>query len=137
VTPETFLNGSYSSSDIFYSPYHKTFINVYADRYIDNQILWRYLQVPSGGITPKYDGSDFYANIFNYPWSNVQTLLHAPTPGNGQYIYSSGPNLGYFEDDDITNGGNKMLLTWTAPTGQGGESPATAYALPAAVVTWG
>lgn len=137
VTTETFVNGSYSGSDIFYSPMHKTFINVYEDRYIDNKILWRYLMVPEGGIVPAYDGTDFLLNMLEYPWSGVQTLFQAPTPANGMYIYSSGPNFGYFEDDDVFNGGNMMLLNWCSPTGKASDSVTTSFNIPAAVITWG
>lgn len=87
-------------------------------------------------IEPTYDGSDFNLNIINYPWSNEKTLFQAPVPGNGDYVYAQGTQPGYFDDDDIINGGNLMLVSWTDPTGEGSNTWDTQYELITAVITW-
>jgi hypothetical protein len=120
-----FLAGNYMDVDMFYSPRHLTFIIVYMTGYADNTFYFRYLNAPSA-ILPPYAGGDpavdFVENIVKYGWSQEQTLYKAPTPKNGKYVYAGGVHQGYFGADDITNGGSKMLLSWTSPTG---ENPAT------------
>ena len=114
------LPGNYMDVDLFYSPRHLTFIIVYMTGWVDNKFYYRYLN-STEAILPPYAGGDpsvdFVENIVKYPWSTEQLLYAAPAPGNGQYIYSGGVHQGYFGEDDITNGGKRMLLSWTAPTG--------------------
>lgn len=119
-----------AASAIFYSPRHKTFIQVFAGA-PDTKIKWRYLEAPADGLVPKYDGSDFGENLVKYSWSASQTLFQAPTSIFTPYIYGVGPNLGYFHENDIVNGGNKMLITWCSPA-----VPGSAYPLGAAVITF-
>lgn len=135
-TDNTFVNGSFSNADIFYSPKHQTFIMVWEDNYIDNKFLWSYLQAPEP-LVPVYDGTDFVENIIKYSWSPAQTLYQAAAPPcSGCYIYSAGVQMGYFENEDITNGGSQMLITYTAPTGKDDGSMAGQYSLMSAVVSW-
>jgi len=133
-TGQTWINGSFSNADVFYSPRHKTFLMVWQDDYIDNKFLWSYLMAPEP-IVPAYDGTDYVENILNYAWSPPQTLFQAPTPAAG-YAYAGGVQMGYFEDDDVVNGGAKMLITWTAESGQAAGSLAGGYSLMSAIITW-
>lgn len=130
----TFVNGSFSNADIFYSPRHQTFIMIWEDDYIDNKFLWSYLEADQP-LVPAYDGTDFVENILNYSWAPTQTLFQAPAPPTG-YAYSGGIQMGYFEENDITNGGTQMLITWTAPSGQDAASMAGGYSLMSATITW-
>lgn len=45
-------------------------------------------------------------------------------------------NMGYFGANDITRGGNQMLLHWTHPTNEDAGSADTGYELQSAIVTW-
>ena len=121
--------------DIFYSPYHGTFIMVYLTPYADNTFYFRYL-VSKTAIIPPYAGGtvDYVENIVKNQWSSEQVLYKAAAPPMA-YIYSGGVHAGYFGNDDITNGGSKMLLSWTEHTGQDAASAATGYSHMTAVVT--
>jgi len=118
-------NGAFSTIDIFYSPLHQTFIMVYMNIYIDNTFYWRYLEATTP-IVPQYtQGIDMVAFLTHYQWSAEHTLYKQQKGSNG-YNYAGGVHFGYYDDDDITVGGTKMLLSWTAPstvdpsTGHGG-----------------
>lgn len=104
------------------------------DKYIDNKFLWSYLQTDTP-LVPKYDGTDFVENITKYSWSPTQTLYQAPAPAAG-YAYSAGVHMGYFENNDLVNGGSQSLITWTAETGEDASSVYGGYTLMSAIVSW-
>jgi hypothetical protein len=121
--------------DMFYSPYHGTFIMVYLTPNADNTFYFRYLK-SNTAIVPPYSGGtgDYVENIVKDQWSSEQVLYKAASPPKA-YIYAGGVHAGYFGGDDITNGGVKMLISWTQHTGQDAASPATGYSYMTAVVT--
>jgi hypothetical protein len=121
--------------DVFYSPYHGTFIMVYLTPDADNTFYFRYLESKKAIIPPYAGGTgDYVENILKNQWSSEQVLYKAAAPPMA-YIYSGGVHAGYFGDNDITNGGTNMLISWTEHTGQDAASPATGYSLMTAVVT--
>lgn len=124
-----FIVGAFSTLDIFWSPRHSTFIMVYQTYYADNSFYWRYLNAPAG-LKPVWAGgnmTDFVQAIYMYQWSADMLLLTTPAPADGSYTYGGGAMQGYYDADDITRGGKKMLLTWTEPTGQNPGSAQTGY----------
>lgn len=126
--------------DVFYSPRHLTFLIVYMTIYADSTIYYRYL-VADQGILPPFapggDGSsDYVENILKYKWSSEQIMYKANLGLSGGYTYAGGVHQGYFGVDDITNGGSKMLLSWTAPTGQDPASINSEYQIITAEVDW-
>ncbi|KAB8356654.1 hypothetical protein FH972_024231 [Carpinus fangiana] len=117
TTAGVFVDGAYSNVDIFYSPRHLTYVMVFQTPFADNNFYWRYLQVPKP-IKPTYAGgseADLAENLHKYKWSPATLLFQAPKPADGLYVYAGGVSMGYFDKDDIVNGGTKMLLQWTAP----------------------
>ena len=121
--------------DLIYSPHHKTFIMVYLIPLVDNTFYYRYLQA-SGPIIPPYaEGGnpsteyDYVEEILKHPWSDEEILYEADSPVAGNFIYVGSVHAGYFGDDDITNGGTKMFLSWTEHTGEDAASPKSGYAL--------
>lgn len=126
--------------DIFYSPRHLTFIAVYLTVYADSTFYYRYLETDSAILPPYAPGGDksgdYVENIYKYSWSE-EKILYKASPGlKGKYIYSGGFHRGYYGTDDISNGGSKMLLSWTAPTGQDPSSVVSEYQLLTAEVEW-
>jgi hypothetical protein len=121
--------------DMFYSPYHGTFIMVYLTPNADNTFYFRYLK-SNTAIVPPYSGGlgDYVENIVKDQWSSEQVLYKAASPPEA-YIYAGGVHAGYFGGDDIASGGVKMLISWTQHTGQDAASPATGYSHMTAVVT--
>lgn len=106
------------------------------DYYTDNSFYWMYLKAPA--LTPGYAGGsmeDFVEAMYTYTWSSAVLLFKAPAPSTS-YNYGGGMHQGYFGDDDILNGGNRMLLTWTHPTGKNAMSATTGYQLVSAEVQW-
>lgn len=125
--------------DLFYSPRHLTFIMVYMTIYVDNTFYYRFLN-SSFPIIPPYGpgsdkSSDFVENIVRQPWSPEQVLYRVPKPAQS-YAYAGSVHQGYFSTDDITNGGAKMLLSWTAKTGLNAASPASGYSINTALVVF-
>lgn len=116
--------------DMFYSPRHLTFIMVYLTSYADSTFYYRYL-LAGQAILPPYNGGDpsvdFVGNIVKYKWSDEQVLYKAAKPPSGNYIYAGGVHAGYFGTDDITNGGSKLLISWTANTGEDAGSVNSGY----------
>lgn len=132
-----FVNGSFMDVDLFYSPRHATFVMVSLTSDADNTFYYRYLNAPNA-ILPSYttghQNIDFVESIIKHPWSDPQILYKAHTPAVS-FIYAGGVHAGYFGTDDITNGGTKMLLSWTAHTGQDAASPQSGYAHMTAAIT--
>jgi hypothetical protein len=121
--------------DVFYSPYHGTFIMVYLTPDADNTFYYRYLMSDTAIIPPYAGGTvDYVEHIIKNQWSSEQVLYKAATPPMA-YIYAGGVHAGYFGNNDITNGGTKMLISWTEHTGQDAASPATGYSHMTAVIT--
>lgn len=124
--------------DIFFSPRHMTFIVVYLTIYADSTFYYRYLRAPNAiipGYAPGGDkNSDYAENLLKYDWSEEQVLYKAQTGLGGSFIYSGGVHTRYFGSDDIVNGGSRMLLSWTAPTGQNPASAVTEYQIVTAEV---
>ena len=125
--------------DVFYSPRHLTFVMVYMTVWADNIFYYRYLNA-SSAILPPYAGgdssTDYVENILKHPWSAEQVLYKASPGKSGKYIYSGGIHQGYFGTDDVTNGGSKALLSWTAPTGEDPASPDSEYQIVTAEVSF-
>ncbi|KAI9718055.1 MAG: hypothetical protein M1812_004313 [Candelaria pacifica] len=135
-----FIKGAFMDGDIFYSPRHLTFIFVYLNPYADNTFYFRYLQADSAILPPSAPGgdknSDFAEAMFKYTWSTEQVLYHAPPGSLGKYIYAGGVHQGYFDEDDVTNGGKKMLLSWTLPTGSDPSAQDSEYYHITADIEW-
>ena len=126
--------------DVFYSPRHLTFIIVYMNVYADSTFYFRYLEADQGILPPFAPGgntnADYVENIFKYAWSEEQVLYKASPGLSGKYIYSGGIHQGYFGSNDITNGGSRMLLSWTAPTGLDPSSFTSEYQIITAEIIW-
>lgn len=126
--------------DVFYSPRHLTFIAVYMTIYADSTFYYRYLEADQGILppfAPRGDSTkDYVENIFKYKWSAEQVLYKASPGISGKYIYAGGVHAGYYGSNDITNGGSRMLLSWTAPTGQDPASLISEYQIITAEINW-
>ena len=126
--------------DVFYSPRHLTFIIVYITIYADSTFYYRYLEADQGIIPPFSPvgdaSSDYVENILKYNWSDEKVLYKAAQGLNGKYIYAGGIHAGYFGSNDITNGGSKMLLSWTAPTGLDPSTLTSEYQIVTAEIDW-
>ena len=135
-----FIDGPLLDINVFYSPRHLTFIIVYLTTYADSTFYFRYLEADQAilpSFAPGGDSSaDYVENILKYKWSEQQVHYKAAQGLNGKYIYSGGPHLGYYGSDDIINGGSKMLLSWTAPTGQDPSTLTSEYQIVTAEVDW-
>ena len=133
-----FINETFMDVDIFYSPYHLTFIMVYLSGDCDNTFYYRYLLSPTA-IYPPYGrlgasntsstNYDYVESIVHYPWSDAQVLYKAEKPAGGIFIYAGSVHAGYYGQEDITLGGTKILLSWTANTGEAASSADSGYAL--------
>jgi hypothetical protein len=140
ISTAYFINGSIMDIDVFYSPHHATFIMVYLTCDADNTFYYRYLQSdhaiahPCPTSSSTSNESDCVENITKYPWSEPQILYQSPAPPLG-YIYAGAVHAGYFGTDDVTNGGTKMLLSWTQHTGMDAASPQSGYAHMTAAAT--
>lgn len=129
--------GAFSTVDVFYSPKHATFIMVYQSYYADNAFYWRYLKA-NHAIVPRWLGGtddDFVTNLWKSPWSTQTLLYNTPAPpAANSYTYGGGAFPGYYDAQDITVGGGRMLITWTQPTGKSCQAPCCARALLTCVV---
>lgn len=130
-----FLDTAVMDLDVFFSPYHGTFIAVYLTPDADNTFYFRYLD-PYTRITPTPNGGigDYAENLVTANWSDPQVLYAAKAPCQ-QFIYAGAVHAGYFGADDVTNGGHKLLLSWTEHTCQDATSAASGYAHMTVVVT--
>lgn len=136
------INQPVMSMDLIYSPFHRTFIMIYLTPDADNTFYYRYLKGKNNStlnvITPYEQGGDnnYVENILTNAWSDAQILFEIPTPERG-YVYAGGVHAGYFNKDDITMGGTKMLCTWTEHTKVDPEKPDSGYAHMAQVIDLG
>ena len=136
-----FISGTtYMNIDVFYSPRHLTFIAVYLNHYADNIFYYRYIMAESAIIPPYAPGGnqdgDIVENILKYKWSDEFVLYKAAPGMSGHYIYAGAVHQQYFGTDDIINGGTRMLLSWTAPTGQDPSTLVSEYQIITAEVGW-
>ena len=135
-----FISGSLLDVDLFYSPRHLTFIVVYMNKYADNTFYYRYLKADAAILPPYAPGgdpsADYVENVLKYGWSDEQVLYKAAPGAGNRYIYSGGVHQGYYGANDITNGGSRMLISWTAPTGQDPSSANSEYQLVTAEIAW-
>jgi len=126
--------------NVFYSPRHLTFIIVYLTIYADSTFYYRYLEADQGILPAFVSGgnpsSDYVENILKYSWSDQQVLYKAAPGLSGHYIYAGAVHEGYYGSNDITNGGSRMLLSWTAPTGQDPSQSNSEYQMFTAEVNW-
>ena len=133
-----FFDEAVQDLDIVYSPHHGTFIAVFLNHNADNTFYYRFLKTDAT-ILPPYAGGngdeDFAEALVQNQWSEKQVLYTAPQPPEA-YIYAGGVHAGYFGEADITNGGTKMLLSWTQHTGQDAASAQSGYAHMTAVITF-
>jgi hypothetical protein len=134
------IAGGFMDVDVFYSPRHLTFIIVYLSSDADNTFYFRYLKADHAILPPHAAGgdpsADYVEALVAYPWSTAQVLYKASPGLSGKYIYAGGVHQGYFGNDDVTNGGTKMLLSWTAPTGFNPASATSEYQIVTADIEW-
>lgn len=127
-------------SNLIYSPRHLTFIIVYITAYADSTFYYRYLKsdkpILPGFAPGGVRGSDYVENVLKYEWSEEKVLYKAAQGLNGHYIYAGAVHEGYYGSNDIVNGGSKMLLSWTAPTGQDPSSLNSEYQIVTAEISW-
>ena len=130
------LNEPVKDFDLIYSPYFKNFFMIYLTNMADNTLYWRYCQNP-GGYVPVYQGGpdDWAEAIRSCAWSGRQVMYNIPKPER-EFVYAASVHAGYYRDDDITQGGRKMLISWTEKTGQDASSPDAGYAHKTAYVDW-
>ena len=135
-----FITGRFMDVALFYSPRHLTFVMVYLNTYADNTFYYRYLKADRAILPPFAPGgdpsSDYVENMVKYDWSDEYVLYKAPKTLSGKYIYAGAVHEGYYGSNDITNGGSKMLLSWTAPTGEDPSSLNSEYQIVTAEVDW-
>lgn len=115
--------------DVIYVPALHSFMMIYLNTFADNTFYYRHLPLDLGA---DQNGS-YVENIVTSKWSDEKVLVKLDSPVQG-YVYAGGMHAGYFEDDDITNGGWKMLITWTEHTGKDAASPESGYAHQSAYV---
>lgn len=94
---QIYLTGSFASGSVFYSPYFKTFLLIYMDKFADSTFLVRYLDLekPScgslvwieGGKNGTGIGPDDAEALVWYEWSPQQNLYVSPT-GKGGFSYA-------------------------------------------------
>ena len=112
--------------DMVYMPKAYTFMMIYTVYPPDNKFYYRELLPHPGtdnGAYPPYgpSGDDHWADtIVTGKWDADATCLHTvPDPAVGS-MYAGGVHSGYFGDEDLTNGGDSILLAWTEHTGKEG-----------------
>ncbi|KEF58545.1 uncharacterized protein A1O9_06471 [Exophiala aquamarina CBS 119918] len=125
----TILDHLVQNMDIFYVPALRSFIMVYLNIYGDNTFYYRHLPLDLDVIP----GGDYVDNIVSGKWSEEKVLAKPGAPVR-EFLYSGGVHGGYFGAEDITNGGWKMLITWTEKTGADAYSPNAGYAHKSAYV---
>jgi hypothetical protein len=115
--------------DVIYVPAMHSFLMVYLNTLADNTFYYRHLPLDLNASDQDYDMD----HIVTAAWSDEQVLAEIDAPVEG-FIYAGGVHAGYFGADDITNGGCKMLITWTEHTGKDAASPESGYAHKSAYV---
>ncbi|RMD40985.1 hypothetical protein DV735_g4152, partial [Chaetothyriales sp. CBS 134920] len=131
------LNEAVMDFDLIYAPYYQTLIMIYITNMADNTFYYRFCQ--QGDIIPPYQEhgqSDWGEAMMSCNWTASEVLYVTPKPPR-EFSYAGGVHAGYYGDDDITNGGQKMLISWTSKTGESADSPDAGYAHNTASVNWG
>lgn len=115
--------------DVVYVPALHSFLMIYLNTLADNTFYYRYLPLDLNADDKDFDVDD----IVKSKWSDEKVLAKIDAPAQG-YIYAGGMHAGYFGDDDITNGGYKILISWTEHTGKDAAAPESGYAHKTALV---
>jgi hypothetical protein len=109
-TATSYLQGSFSSGSVFYSPIFKTFLMVYMTADADSTIYVRYLDLNAlsctsnstswqkGGINGHGITMEDAEAIIHYQWSNSQVLFKTPIPNHSapSYNYAAIAHPEYF-----------------------------------------
>lgn len=100
-----YLQGTFSSGSLFYSPYFSTFIMIYFNKLADSTFYIRYLDMdlPAGNDAIWSRGGKYGEGIqaedvealVKYAWSPQQKLYESP-PGNGGFNYAGMAHPEYF-----------------------------------------
>ncbi|KAJ9609177.1 hypothetical protein H2200_006949 [Cladophialophora chaetospira] len=125
----TMLDMQVQDLDVIYVPAIRSFLMIYLNTLADNTFYYRYLPLNLNADDKDFDGN----YLVKAEWSDEKVLAKIDAPVEG-YIYAGGLHAGYFSGDDITNGGWKMLITWTEHTGKDAATPESGYAHKSAVV---
>jgi len=131
----TFLNGTFSSGNLFFSEFYQTFLIVYFNRLVDNSFYIRYLdrqhplyilkegriQYDAGWPINKTLTADDVEAIGHYTWSS-QYKLYETEQGKGGFSYAGSVSVDYFsglgEQKKGRDNTSWVLLTWTEQTGE-------------------
>ncbi|KAL8775320.1 MAG: hypothetical protein Q9209_000327 [Squamulea sp. 1 TL-2023] len=100
-----YLPGTFSSGSIFYSPYFKTFLMVYFNKFVDSTFRIRFLDLntpvgndavwPKQGKRGKGIAPEDVEALVKYAWSPEQELYKSP-PGKGGFNYAGMAHPEYF-----------------------------------------
>jgi len=131
----TFLNGTFSSGNLFFSEFYQTFLIVYFNRLVDNSFYIRFLdrqhplyimkagriQYDAGWPINKTLTAGDVEAIGHYTWSG-QYKLYETEQGKGGFSYAGSVGVDYFsglgEEEKGRNNTSWVLLTWTEQTGE-------------------
>ncbi|KAL6717044.1 hypothetical protein ACLMJK_004958 [Lecanora helva] len=104
-TADVYVPGSFTSGNIFYSPYFQTFIMIYFNKMVDSTFYARYLQLnkplgsdptwAAGGKNGKGIIAEDVEALVKYHWSDEQKLYKSPT-GKGGFNYAGNAHPEYF-----------------------------------------
>lgn len=102
---KVYLPGTFSSGNVFYSPYFSTFLMIYFNKLADSTFYIRYLNTDSpvgsdaiwgrGGRHGEGIQSEDVEALVKYAWSPQQTLYGSP-PGKGGFNYAGMAHPEYF-----------------------------------------
>lgn len=102
---QIYLPGTFSSGNVFYSPYFSTFIMIYFNKMVDSTFYIRYLDLDApigidriwttGGKSGQGIEAEDVEALVRYAWSPQQTLYTSP-PGPGGYNYAGMAHPEYF-----------------------------------------
>ena len=103
---DLYLGGTFSSGNVFYSPYFETWIMVYFNKYVDSTFYIRYLDLEQpknassmywkmGGKFGQGITSNDVEALVQYAWSEQQ-VLYKSEPGPGGYNYAGAVHPEYF-----------------------------------------
>lgn len=102
---QIYLPGTFSSGNVFYSPYFTTFIMIYFNKMVDSTFYIRYLNLDApigidriwttGGRSGQGIEAEDVEALVRYAWSPQQTLYNSP-PGPGGYNYAGMAHPEYF-----------------------------------------
>lgn len=100
-----YLPGSFTSGNVFYSPYFSTFILIYFNKFADSTFYIRYLNLDNplgddeiwvkGGKHGKGIQAEDAEALIRYTWSSEQKL-YTSSPGKGGFNYAGNAHPEYF-----------------------------------------